>query len=139
MKQILIVVFSQIVKDLVRPEGIVEDLIVELEVIMITMSDSDPVITLPSDSELKEKLQRKLEEYGTRILTYQPPRLQMDTVCKMIILERLLCEGWVDTRELSMEMARIFGSGFDPRAFTNACGVIKDYCKTGGQKNPGLW
>ena len=39
----------------------------------------------------------------------------------------------MNTWDLSREMAETYGSGFSVNDFQNACGVIEDYCKTGGQ------
>ncbi|MBI1975038.1 MAG: hypothetical protein HYS57_01605, partial [Parcubacteria group bacterium] len=94
-----------------------------------------PVIVLPDDETRKQQLRDKLTQYKGRVHPYRAPELQMnmDTICKIAVLERLLCDGQVSTWDLSREMAKTYGSGFDVNAFNNACGVIEDYCKTGGQ------
>lgn len=92
-----------------------------------------PVIVFPEDETRKQQLRAKLVEYQGRMNPYRAPEMQMDTICKMVVLERLLRDGQVKTWDLSREMAETYGSGFDGNAFGNACGVIEDYCKTGGQ------
>jgi hypothetical protein len=90
----------------------------------------NPVIVLPS--EKREQLEKKLLEYSGRLDPYKAPELQMDTLCKIEVLRRLLKEGTINTEDLKKEMARTYGSGFSEGAFLNACNVIEDYCLTGG-------
>lgn len=92
-----------------------------------------PVIMLPDDETRKRSLRDKLAEYKERMHPYHAPELQMGAICKITVLERLLTDGQVDTWGLSREMAQTYGSGFDVRAFQNACGVIDDYATTGGK------
>ncbi len=99
------------------------------------MAKKSPTIVLPKRHV--QQLHSKLVEYEGRLSQFRAPELQMDTICKMTVLGRLLRDGQVNTWELSREMATTYGSGFDPWAFTNACGVIEDYCKTGGQNVSG--
>jgi len=91
-----------------------------------------PVITLPSDPKRITQLKIKLLEYQRRFDPYKAPELQMGTICKMVVLERLLKEGKINAGDLSKEMAKTYGSGFNEGAFLNACSVIEDYCLTGG-------
>jgi len=91
---------------------------------------TSPVIVLNEARRLQ--LAKKLEEYRGRLNSLRAPEVQMDTICKITVLERLLRDGLVNTWELSREMATNYGLGFDAHYFTNACGVIEDYCKTGG-------
>ena len=95
------------------------------------MAEKIPIIVLPG--ERVQQLRKKLAEYKVRVDSFRAPELQMDTICKKTVLERLLRDGQVNTWELSREMLKTYGSGFDPWAFNNACGVVEDYCKTGGQ------
>ena len=92
-----------------------------------------PVIELPDDETHKQQLRDKLEEYRGRLRPYRAPELQMSTICKIAVVERLLKDGRVVTWDLSRELATTYGSGFDGNDFRSACGVIEDYCKTGGQ------
>ena len=92
-----------------------------------------PVIVLPEDEARKQQLRDKLEEYKDRLHPYRAPELQMSTICKIAVVKRLLKDGRVVTWDLSRELATTYGSGFDVNDFSNACGVIEDYCKTGGQ------
>lgn len=102
------------------------------------MSDHEsPILTLPPNALLEQKLRSKLEEYRGRLHLYRDPELQMSTICKIAVLERLLMDREVNTWELSMEMSNIYGTGFSVNDFNKACGVIDDYCKTGGQNVSG--
>lgn len=100
------------------------------------MSDQDtisgPMIVLPEDSEMRPRLGRKLEEYQGRLEGFRAPELQMDTLCKIAVLSRLLETGEVNTFELSIELYEKYGSSFQPADFDNACGVIENYVTTGG-------
>lgn len=91
-----------------------------------------PIIILPEDKKRRQQLKNKLEEYEKRISPHRHPGLQMHAICKKIILERLLKEGEINTWNLSLEMAKTYGSDFNLDDFNDACGVIDDYCQTGG-------
>jgi len=119
-----------------KEPDIVGDLVGDLDRIARRLEKS-PVIVLPEDEARKVQLRRKLEEYKKRMLPFRAPEFQMDTICKVAVVERLLRDGQVLTWELSREMVKTYGSGFDPNAFNNACGVIEDYCKTSGQNTSG--
>lgn len=43
----------------------------------------------------------------------------------------------MNTWELSIEMDDTYGTDFSVRDFNNACGVVDDYCKTGGKNVSG--
>lgn len=100
---------------------------------MSKITEKGPILVLPEDEARKQQLQRKLEEYKGRFDPYRTPELQMGTICKATILERLLRDTMVNTWELCLEMMGTYGSGFDSYKFDVACGVINDYCKTGGK------
>ncbi|MEK7503001.1 MAG: hypothetical protein AAB556_00990 [Patescibacteria group bacterium] len=100
-------------------------------------SDESPILVLPKDETRKQQLRKKLAEYRGRIDPSHAPETQMSAICKTTVLERLLRDGQVKTYDLSLEMAEMYGSGFDVNKFNNACGVIDDYCKTGGQNVSG--
>lgn len=87
------------------------------------------IIVLPKDPNRVTQLKLKLVEYCHRVLT-DPANL--DAEYKLSILNKLLWDGAVNTKAVSME---IFGAhGFvDVRAFANAAAVIEDYVLTGGQ------
>lgn len=91
-------------------------------------------IDRPTDPARLEQLRRKLDEYTNRYNLYRAPELQMHTICKIAVLERLLQKGSVDVTELAIELSGKFGSGFNSAAFENACEVIEDYATTGGAK-----
>jgi len=95
----------------------------------------NPVIVLPS--EKREQLEKKLLEYKERLDPYKAPELQMDTLCKIEVLKRLLKEGTINAEDLKKEMAQTYGSGFSEGTFLNACNVIEDYCLTGGANMKG--
>lgn len=87
---------------------------------------ASPVILLPSDPTRVAQLTQKLEEYRRRVQPHQAPDAQMDTLCETLVLDRLLQESRVITRDLSRELVTRFGTSFDPQAFRNACAVIND-------------
>jgi hypothetical protein len=92
----------------------------------------------PDDPAKQAQLQAKLQEYKARIDRWAAPELQMDTICKIAVLEKVLkSEGEVYLPELADEMMAKYGSGFNHYSFNNACSVISDYCLTGGQKTRG--
>lgn len=94
------------------------------------------VLVLPEDKVRVEQLRDKLEEYKKRLSAYDHPDLQLQLdigYYKVIILERLLENGWVNTRDFSFELAKKHGVSFNVEFFEKACAVIDDYCKTGGQ------
>lgn len=97
------------------------------------MGAKSPTIVLPKNEARRVQLQRKLEEYKKRENPLHAPELQMDTICKVAILERLLRDGRVNTWNLAQELFATYGSGFRLGAFNSGCGVIEDYCKTGGK------
>jgi hypothetical protein len=100
-------------------------------------------ITLaPGNKILRERLEKKLQEYRERIAGKGRPwenekpeiaqRLHpacRDAVYKVAVLEGLLNSGGVfDAQALSEEMSRKFGEDFNADQFDNACGVIASYC-----------
>lgn len=95
--------------------------------------EESPVIVLPEDETKKEQLRQKLEEYRTRLEPLGAPEMQMDTICKIAVLERLLRDSQVNTWDLSREMSKTYGHSLDHHAFNVACGVVADYVKTGGE------
>jgi|SRR3989338_8826132 len=95
------------------------------------------VIVLPTDEARKRQLREKLINYNERKHPHRAPKWQMDLICKIAILERLLRDGAVDTQELSREMAKNYCEGFNADDFENARDVIRDYCETGGQNVSG--
>ena len=95
-------------------------------------NDFPVVILLPNDETRKQQLRDKLVEYKKRMHPYAAPELQMDTICKIAVLERLLRDGQVNILDLSWEMTETYKLGFDINAFNKACGAIEDYCNTGG-------
>lgn len=90
-----------------------------------------PVIFLPMDEVRKQQFRDKLTEYKGRMHPYCAPEMQMNTICKINVMERLLRDGQVNTWELSREMVETYGN-IDVNEFNNACDIIDDYCKTGG-------
>lgn len=96
------------------------------------MPKEAPIISLPSDEARRKQLQKKLEEYRGRMQPYHAPELQMENICKIAVLERLLRDGQVNAWDFSRELAEEYDSGFDSNDFSLACAIIDDYCKTGG-------
>ena len=102
------------------------------------MSDEkSPIIILPIDEKRVQHLRTKLQEYLGRFNGYAAPELQMGTICKIAVLKKLLEEGRVETLILHQEMVGMYGSNLDSHKFNGVCGVIDDYCKTGGQNTRG--
>lgn len=96
------------------------------------MPKEAPIISLPNDETRREQVQKKLKEYRGRMQPYRAPELQMENICKIAVLERLLRDGQVNTWDFSRKLAEEYGSGFNSNDFSLACAVIDDYCKTGG-------
>ena len=92
--------------------------------------NSSPIIRL---TENREALAVKLEEYKSRLKPYNAPEQQFGTLYKIAITQELVDRGEVDTRLLSNQLEEKYGS-FDLWTFENACRVIADYVKTGGQR-----
>jgi len=114
----------------------------------MAMREESPVIVLPQDPELVEKLYRKLEEYKGRIQTYynkypnQYPNYRdrqiAGNIAQAIILERVLEEKHVVAWDASKEFVEEYeakdpgsGSAFAD-GWARAWPVIADYCETGG-------
>lgn len=87
------------------------------------------VIVLPKDPDRITQLKLKLIQYCHRVLS-DPANL--DAEYKFCILNKLLKDGAVDTKAVSMEI--FCKDGFvDVPTFANAAAVIEDYVLTGGQ------
>ncbi len=114
--------------------------------------EKSPVIRLPEDKGRVEQLERKLTEYQGRLERHRkkvrvehpywsPEQINCflsDTRYKIIVLSRVLKDKKVKTYNLSREIAKGEAEGwFDVDAYQNACGVIDDYCLTGGQRARG--
>ena len=101
-----------------------------------------PIIELPVDPQTVEKLRRKLAEYKDRLEQFKKdnihkhPELVLlettDTRYKIAVLEKVI-EGNGDAWTIGREIDKQDGN-LDLLVFQNACGVIEDYCKTGGNK-----
>jgi|GEM_PF-2294453 len=114
-----------------------------------------PIIKLPKDESRKAQLQRKLEEYKTRIKADRPltrhPELHRiiqqaawpQVAFCILILEALFEKGEVNTQNLSVDLsekAKAAGGLWTTTtaaAFETACAIIKDYCETGGAHTHG--
>ena len=92
-------------------------------------------IVLSDDPILKGKLTRKLAEYRQRLETNQRPGRQSGTYCKIEVLTRLL----QDERIAPVLLREQFKDQpwFTAEDFRNACGVISDYCSSGGKNTCG--
>jgi len=96
-----------------------------------------PVLVLAEDDQDKrERFEKKLAEYKKRLEGTFDERTVMDIKYKITLVEELLEKGEVNTWELSRKIAKE-DKRIDADAFQNACGVIHDYCLTGGQKTCG--
>lgn len=96
----------------------------------------EPEMSAIRISEGRELLQRKLEEYKTRLDKIKTPEAQTDTIYKIAIAERLLSDGEVKYNEIYQELQNTYGN-VDEVDFKNAYLVIEDYVKTGGKSNRG--
>ncbi|MCX6746255.1 MAG: hypothetical protein NTX00_04565, partial [Candidatus Parcubacteria bacterium] len=67
-----------------------------------------------------------------RLDSFKAPEVQIGTIYKIAILYELLKVGKVATYELSRKLFTLHG-GINSEKFENSCGVIQDYCRTGGQ------
>ena len=90
-------------------------------------------ITLPGTQWVTDLLRGKLEEYRARLFRNRlvAPEIQMDTICKIAIVEKLLIDGCVESH-LAWDLNEKYGSGFSRREFDVAMRVIADYVTTGG-------
>lgn len=89
-------------------------------------------IVLPIDESRLQQLRDKCAEYRARVDPSVEPKDQMSALCKRTVLLNLLLKGEVETDEIRERMRKVHGDTFDAKAFANACGVIDDYCRTGG-------
>jgi hypothetical protein len=89
-------------------------------------------ITLTTDKRRIRQLEKKLAEYRRRRSEFKAPEQEMDTLCKIAVLERLLRDGQVFVEALAEELARYYTAAFDRASFDEACDVISDYNQTGG-------
>lgn len=95
-------------------------------------------IVLPKDEATVEKLKKKLAEYEGRLThpDWQTNHLISDTVCKIAVLKHLLSNGRVSDNDFPKVVADIAAMryrGLDITLLSQAFGVIKDYCETGGK------
>lgn len=107
---------------------------------------------MPEDEELRSKLKNKLREYAERISNlaerigeenpyWHPDRVRWaysttQQLYSAEVLSELLERGELDTREFSLELA-LYYREFSPYNYSVACGVIQDYCTTGGKNTFG--
>ncbi len=97
----------------------------------------ESIIVLPADK--RGTLQAKLKEYKGRLakagdVLYR----KWDATCKIAVLQKLLQDGQLDIQSLAAEMMDVHKDeeGFSTyfrNSFETACGVINDYCETGGE------
>jgi len=88
-------------------------------------------IILPENKELREKLERKLKEYETRVKNADKERARIGAQNKIAVLKELLSNGIVEAAVLKKRV--IQEEWFDEDKFENAMWVINDYCETGGE------
>lgn len=102
-----------------------------------------PTIVLPQ--ERRAQLEAKLAEYRGRIegddRRFQHPDMRLmlgdEVTSRITILERLLADGMVDTRELAMDLRDRLGEMYNPLTLALPILLIKDYCETGGMNTTG--
>lgn len=88
------------------------------------MGEISSVLKLPRDEVFKKQLEIKLEEYRSRLCGVDL-RLQMQPICMIEVLQRLVREGVVETWKMAVEMHQKYRDDFDIVAFANACGVVE--------------
>lgn len=110
--------------------------------------EESPIIKLPEDKGRIKKLELKLSEYFGRVArlrdrlteehyNWHPGQIQLFYKSsldyhKLIILGNLFDRREIDPYELSQRMYEEMGDSFNLNNFNMACGVIDDYCLTGG-------
>ena len=73
-------------------------------------------------------LEGKLAEYESRRNgKFNGVEVQLDSICKGAIIQRLLKDGNVDADVLKSDMMAAYGENFNEDIFQNAWGVIKKY------------
>lgn len=93
-------------------------------------------ILLPTTPERVDQLQKKLEEYKSRVNdSARELNSQVDARHKAFVLERLLKEKKIVVSTLMEKIKR--ESWFNNEDLENALAVISDYCKTGGRNIAG--
>ena len=94
------------------------------------------VITLPEDSALKVKLERKLWEYRARLAranqSPHAPHRAADAIVKIAVLDTLLKNGVVNIEEIRTRLDRESETMFLANRLPDVFNVIIDYCNTGG-------
>jgi hypothetical protein len=92
------------------------------------MAKDPSVIIRPTDPIRRKQLKLKLKEYRIRITNHGGT---IGSVYKAEILSRLLRRGKVSTDRLHKKLLKENGY-VNEEKFLNSCGVIRDYCLTGG-------
>lgn len=108
---------------------------------------ADKIIQLPKNQDLVERLRKKLVQYAQRASDlvdqikeenpYWHPELVVQNYCitnqfyKLAVLSELLEKREIGAQAFSLELAEEYNV-FDINNFNQACGVIDDYCRTGG-------
>lgn len=103
--------------------------------------EKGPTIVMPE--ERRSFITIKLREYETRLETLQaryPYKAPFDSVFagthyKIALAKALLKDGRVNTHALQREIEKDLGFQVIGPRYENACTVIDDYCKTGGEHN----
>lgn len=85
---------------------------------------SENIIVLTQDSDLQQKLQRKLEEYDERLGSSHPSS-DVDSFYKAKLLRTLLENGAVRINEIRGDLSRL--TWFERDTFRNAVSVVALY------------
>ncbi|MCK9570455.1 hypothetical protein M0R72_16020 [Candidatus Pacearchaeota archaeon] len=103
-------------------------------------------IVLPEDESIVLALKKKFIEYTERMKVRREEHPKMGSesfnksyshaLYKMLILGRLLDKKELDALEFSSEIEKNMGF-VDAEKYSDAVGVIDDYCKTGGKNTHG--
>ncbi|MBF0102556.1 MAG: hypothetical protein HQK77_16775 [Desulfobacterales bacterium] len=87
-----------------------------------------------ANENLKNQLNSKLAEYKSRYKRKVKAKLQMDTICKIFILQELLEKSHITYETVRDKIQIKYKDDFGIKDFYNAWYVINDYCTTGGRK-----
>ncbi|MCX6723949.1 MAG: hypothetical protein NT155_02095 [Candidatus Staskawiczbacteria bacterium] len=90
------------------------------------------ILKMPEDPALREKLEKKLEEYEGRTAEREKAKKEQPPIAtyKEVILRFLLKDGAVKMSDLLKDLSEIHGN-VDRTSFDNAAKVIEAYVKGG--------
>ena len=114
------------------------------------MSLEGPILKLPNNQERKSQLKRKLKEYAKRVEkdikileqnnpNWHPSQIEFfykksSSYMKLTVLSELFFQRELNSYELCLKLSNeeLIKNKKDLDNYNQACGVINDYCETGG-------